>query len=57
MQNNLKDKAEVVYIQASFLNNFKLVTPIESKTVLFASYDGKPISVSNATFHPPSYFI
>lgn len=57
MQNNLKDKAEVVYIQSTILNNFKLVTPIESKETLFASFDEKPISVSNSTFHPPSYFI
>jgi thioredoxin-related protein len=57
MQNNLKEKAEVVYIQSSSINNFKLVAPIESQAKLFASFDTKPISVSNSTFHPPSYFI
>ncbi|WP_316633692.1 hypothetical protein [uncultured Flavobacterium sp.] len=57
MQDNLKEKAEVVYIQNSTANNFKLIVPIESRTVLFAYFDKKPISVSNATFHPPSYFI
>ncbi|SHM53768.1 MULTISPECIES: hypothetical protein [Flavobacterium] len=57
MQNNLKEKAEVVYIQSSSTNNFKLIAPIESQAKLFASFDTKPISVSNATFHPPSYFI
>lgn len=57
MQNNLKEKSEVVYIQNTILNNFKPAAPIESKANLFASNDEKPISVSNATFHPPSYFI
>ncbi|MDW8852531.1 hypothetical protein SD960_20690 [Flavobacterium sp. MMLR14_040] len=57
MQNNLKEKAEVVYIQNTATANFKLVTPIESPAKLFASFDAKPISVSNSTFHPPSYFI
>jgi thioredoxin-related protein len=57
MQDNLKEKAEIVYIQNTLLNTFKLVAPIESKTNLFASFDGKPISVSKTTFRPPSYFI
>ncbi|MCI9846296.1 hypothetical protein FLV_16035 [Flavobacterium pectinovorum] len=57
MQNNLKEKVEVVYIQNSPTANFKLVTPIVSAAKLFASGDAKPISVSNSTFHPPSYFI
>ncbi|MCV9926440.1 hypothetical protein OIU83_02160 [Flavobacterium sp. LS1R49] len=57
MQNNLKEKAEVIYIQNSTTNNLKLVAPIESKAKIFASFDKKPISVSNTTFHPPSYFI
>ena len=57
MQNNLKEKAEVVYIQNTTTANFKLVTPIESAAKLFASFDKKPLSVSNSTFHPPSYFI
>jgi thioredoxin-related protein len=56
MQNNLKEKVEVVYIQNS-PTNFKLVKPIESAAELFASFDAKPVSVSNSTFHPPSYFI
>ena len=57
MQNNLKEKAEVVYIQTSVTAPFKLVTPIQSKEKFFASLDNKPISVSNTTFRPPSYFI
>ncbi|SNR34751.1 hypothetical protein SAMN04487979_103303 [Flavobacterium sp. ov086] len=57
MQNNLKEKAEVVYIQSTITANFKLATPIQSKEKFFASFDNKPISVSNSTFRPPSYFI
>ncbi|MDR6760499.1 thioredoxin-related protein [Flavobacterium sp. 2755] len=57
MQNNLKEKAEVVYIQNTTTTNFKLVTPIESRAKIFASFNTKPISVSNTTFRPPSYFI
>lgn len=57
MQNNLKEKAEVVYIQTSILNNFKLTGLIESKAKIFASFDKKPIAIANSIFHPPSYFI
>ncbi|MFH6999944.1 hypothetical protein ACHRVZ_18630 [Flavobacterium sp. FlaQc-57] len=56
MQNNLKEKAEIVYIQNTFTTELKLVAPT-SKANLFASFDAKPIAVSTATFHPPSYFI
>lgn len=57
MQNNLKEKVEIVYLQNTITNEFKLATPIESRTALFARVDAKPISVSIATFRPPSYFI
>lgn len=57
MQNNLKEKAEIVYIQNTFTTEYKLVAPIQSKANLFASLDTKPIAVSIATFRPPSYFI
>ena len=57
MENNLKEKAEVFYIQNTTAINFKTVEIIESKEKLFASFDKKPISVSFSTFHPPSYLI
>ncbi len=57
MQNNLKEKAEIVYIQNTATANFKLVIPIQSVIALFASFDAKPISVSNSTFHPPSTLV
>jgi thioredoxin-related protein len=57
MQNNLKEKVEIVYIQNIPSANFKFVTPFESTVQLFASFDLKPISVANSIFHPPSCFI
>lgn len=57
MQDNLKEKAEVVYIQNTITPDFRLITPIISKANNFGSFDRKPISVSSTTFHPPSYFI
>ena len=53
MDNNLKEKSDLVYIP----NNIETIitTPknIESKTTLFSHFTKKPISVSNITFHPP----
>lgn len=57
MQNNLKEKVEIVYLQNTITNEFKLVSPIESRIALFATLDQKPISVSTTTFRPPSYFV
>ncbi|MFH7017766.1 hypothetical protein [Flavobacterium sp. FlaQc-47] len=57
MQNNLKEKSEVVYIQNTITPLLKLAAPIVSNAKLFATLDEKPISVSMATFRPPSYFI
>jgi len=57
MQNNLKEKVEVVYIQNTTTNEFKLVSPIASQVAFFASLDQKPIAVAITTFRPPSYFI
>ncbi len=57
MQDNLKEKAEIVYIQNTILPDFTLIIPIESERKNFAYFNRKPISVSNLTFHPPSCFI
>jgi len=57
MQNNLKEKVEIVYIQNTITTPFKFVALAGSKTKLFVSLDQKPIAVSIATFRPPSYFI
>jgi plasmid maintenance system antidote protein VapI len=57
MQNNLKEKSELVYIQ----NTLEQITPIA--IVSFSAHknyfliDKKPISVVLSNFRPPSYFI
>jgi plasmid maintenance system antidote protein VapI len=57
MQNNLKEKSELVYIQ----NTLEQITPIA--IVSFSTQknhfliDKKPISVVLSNFRPPSYFI
>ena len=57
MQDNLKEKAEVVYIQNTIIADFKLIVQIKSEAKIFAYFDKKPISISNSTFRPPSCFI
>lgn len=57
MQNNLKEKTEVVYIQHFVFNNFELTLPAEPKRKIFSSFNKKPIGVSIPAFHPPSYSI
>lgn len=57
MQDNLKEKSEVVYIQNTITAQYKLIAPIEPKTQNFAVLNKKPISVSIVAFHPPSLFI
>ena len=57
MQDNLKEKSEIVYIQNTITAQYKLISPIETKTKNFGFLDKKPISVSIVAFHPPSFFI
>lgn len=57
MHDNLKEKAEVIYIQNIIVTDFKIIPPTESRAKIFAPTDKKPVSVSNSTFHPPSYLI
>ncbi|MFH6999948.1 hypothetical protein ACHRVZ_18650 [Flavobacterium sp. FlaQc-57] len=57
MQDNLKEKADVVYILNTISTDFKTPESRELRAKIFASSDKKPISVTNTTFHPPSYFI
>jgi hypothetical protein len=57
MHDNLKEKAEVVYVQVSAVNHFRLVAPIASGKPVFVYFDKKPVSVSNSTFRPPSSLI
>ena len=57
MQDNMKEKSEIVYIQNTITAQYKLVAPIETKAKNFAALDKKPISISEVAFHPPSLFI
>lgn len=57
MENNLKEKSEIVYIQNTITAPYSLIVPIKTKTQNFSVLDQKPVSVSNTSFRPPSYFI
>jgi thioredoxin-related protein len=54
MQNNLKEKTEIVYIQNLGITPFELLLPIETEAKLYASLNEKPVSISKTVFHPPS---
>jgi hypothetical protein len=57
MQNNLKEKLELVYV--AYFSAPKLHALIYSQTnkLLFSYLAQKTISVTNTTFHPPACFI
>lgn len=57
MENNLKEKSEIVYIQNTITAPYNLIVPIKTKTQNFSVLDKKPVSVTNNSFRPPSYFI
>jgi len=53
MQDSLKDKLELVYVQSTPEISFDIVPIIESKENTSTLFEKKPISASNLTFHPP----
>jgi hypothetical protein len=53
MDNNLKEKLELVYIQNNVESTISIVKNIENRLTLFSYFAKKPISVSMATFRPP----
>lgn len=57
MQDSLKDKLEVVYIQNTTEVNFTIIPVIETKEKSSILFEKKPIGASNLTFHPPLYFV
>lgn len=57
MQDNLKEKTELVYISNTSINAYTLIELIDTKAVFLARFESKPISVSKETFRPPSFFI
>ncbi|MBC7845658.1 MAG: hypothetical protein H7Y10_04110 [Flavobacterium sp.] len=57
MQNNLKEKSELVYIQNTLEQTTSVVIPTFSAQKNFILFDKKPISIVLSNFRPPSYFI
>ena len=57
MQDSLKDKLELVYVQNTAEINFGAIPVIESKNNTSILFDKKPIGASNLTFHPPLYTV
>ncbi len=53
MDNNLKEKMELVYIKNSIASNVSTLKFIENKLTFFFHFTKKPISVSTTTFRPP----
>jgi hypothetical protein len=53
MDNSLKEKLELVYIQNNVETTFSTAKNIENRLALFSHFTKKPISVSMATFRPP----
>ena len=53
MQDSLKDKLEIVYIQNTAEVNFSEIPAMESKENTNILLEKKPIKASNLTFHPP----
>lgn len=57
MQDSLKEKMELVYIDSNPLIEFDLNPIIQLSNRIFTAVKEKPISVCLTTFRPPSYFI
>ncbi|WP_134141560.1 hypothetical protein [Flavobacterium sp. S87F.05.LMB.W.Kidney.N] len=53
MQDSLKDKLELIYVQSTPEISFDIVPVTESKENTSTLFEKKPISASNLTFHPP----
>lgn len=57
MQNTLKEKVDVVYVQELLSASYELVQPIVITTKTESVVNRKPVSFSTFTFRPPAYFI
>ncbi|WP_095951413.1 hypothetical protein [Flavobacterium sp. ACN6] len=53
MQDSLKEKSELVYVQNSIEVDFNIIPSIESQDNTTTLFEKKPIGASNLTFHPP----
>lgn len=57
MQDNLKEKVELIYIVSQENDSYSIISPEINQKVIFSHFTKKPISISNYTFRPPSFFI
>ena len=58
MQNNLKEKAELIYIQNTQETTASILVPASfSSQKNYFHFDKKPIAIVLSNFRPPSYFI
>lgn len=57
MQNILKDKIEVVYIQNTTELNLSIFPAIEAKDSPAILFEKKPLAATNFIFHPPLYSV
>jgi thioredoxin-related protein len=57
MHDSLKEKAEIIYIQNTTTNPYNLVNSCEAVRQQFADIQKETVSISVATFRPPSSFI
>lgn len=57
MQNNLKEKSELVYIQVSSKLDIEVIPFFESNQSTFGTIESKPIAISLPTFRPPSFLV
>lgn len=57
MDNLLKEKAELVYIQYTSMTYLEIPLITESTKKQYPTLDKKPISVALSNFRPPTYFI
>lgn len=53
MQDSLKDKLELVYVQGTAQVSFDIMSVIEQKENTSRLFEKKPIGASNIIFHPP----
>ncbi len=57
MDNHLKEKSELVYIQNISETNYTIVIPSFTTPNHYTIFDRKPISVVLSNFRPPSCFL
>jgi hypothetical protein len=57
MNNHLKEKTELVYVQNYLETNYSIVVPSFTAPNNYITFDKKPIAVILSNFRPPSYFI